>query len=96
MSFSPPLDPRFQRLRPLADERATQKTGSSLLVTLLVVSLLLVVVLSFSVFVRMELRQVLQKQQHVLAQKNAKMAGELALAHLQELTGPDQRITMPA
>lgn len=70
-----------------------RKTGSVLLLTLLVVSLLMVMVLSFVVYVRMELRTLQSRQQVHRAQANARLGAMLALARLQELTGPDQRIT---
>jgi len=71
-------------------------SGSVLLISLLVVSLLLLVMIAFSVFVRLELRQVIQHQQLLAARNNARLSASLALAQLQEMTGPDQRITLPA
>ncbi len=72
------------------------RTGSALLLTLLVVSLLLVIVLGFSVYVRMELRQVVNYQQQANARANARLGMELALARLQETAGPDTRVTATA
>lgn len=69
------------------------RKGSVLLVTILVVSLLLVIVLGLVTFVRLELRRV-QAHHHVKqAQSTAKLGMNMALARLQDLTGPDQRIT---
>lgn len=62
----------------------------------MVVSLLLLLMVAFSVFVRMELRKVVQHQQLLDARNNAKLSAVMAVARLQELTGPDQRITLPA
>ncbi len=78
-----------------SDSKESRK-GSALLMTLLVVSLLLLVVVAFSIFVRMELKQVIQHQQLLEARSNARLSAVLALSRLQELTGPDQRITLPA
>ncbi len=89
MSVSPVFPLPRQRTLP------TRK-GSVLLITLMVVSLLLLIMVAFSVFVRLELRQVIQHQQLLDARNNAKLSATLALGRLQELTGPDQRITLPA
>jgi hypothetical protein len=72
------------------------KRGSILLITLFTVSLLLMIVLAMVVFVRLELRTVSQHQQGLLARTNARLGVELGLARLQELLGPDARITAPA
>jgi hypothetical protein len=72
------------------------KSGSALLLTLLVVSLLLVIVLSFTVYVRLELRSIGNQQNLMLARHNAKLAMNLALAQLQKAAGPDQRVTARA
>lgn len=69
------------------------REGSALLLTLLAVSLLLVVVLTLVVTVRMELRKVVDHQNHLQARANARLGAELAVARLQELAGPDTRIT---
>lgn len=71
------------------------KTGSALLVTLLVLSLLLVLVMTFVVLVRMELRKVTEHQLMLEARANARLGEELAIARMQELTGPDTRVTAP-
>ena len=65
------------------------------MVTLLVVSLLLLVVLSFSVFVRMELRQVANRQDLLVARSNARLGANIAIAALQFQAGPDTRVTAP-
>ena len=74
----------------------SQQSGSALLITLLVVSLLMILVMSFVVFVRMELRQVIQRQHELTARKNARLGLVLALGELQRHAGADQRITAPA
>jgi hypothetical protein len=71
------------------------RSGSALLITLLVVSLLLVMVLSLVVVVRMELRKVTAHQLMLEARANARLGAELAIARMQELTGPDTRVTAP-
>ena len=74
----------------------SSRSGSALLVTLLVVSLLLVMVLSLVAVVRMELRKVISHQEMLQARANARLGGELAIARLQQLTGLDTRVTLPA
>jgi hypothetical protein len=73
-----------------------KKEASALLTTLLVISLLLVTVLSLVVVVRMELRKLVGHQETLQARANARLGAELAMAKLQELTGLDTRITLPA
>ena len=74
----------------------TSRTGSVLLLTLLVVSLLLILVLSFVVFVRLELRKVALHQELLHARANARLGMDIALSRLQHLSGPDQRATSTA
>ncbi|MCC5843055.1 MAG: hypothetical protein JJU05_02260 [Verrucomicrobia bacterium] len=69
------------------------RTGSALLVTILVVSLLLVMVLALSAVVRLELRKVTNHHHHLQAKANARLGADLALARLQEWMGPDERVT---
>ncbi|MDF3128122.1 hypothetical protein P0Y35_02815 [Kiritimatiellaeota bacterium B1221] len=73
-----------------------RRKGSALLLTLLVVSLLLGIVLAFVTFVRLDLRQVESKHQLQQARSVSRLGMELALARLQDTTGPDQRITARA
>lgn len=67
------------------------RSGSALLVTLLTVSLLVGILLTFVVTVRIELRKVAAHQESRLARSNAMLASELAVALLQETLGPDTR-----
>jgi hypothetical protein len=71
-------------------------SGSALLVTLLVVSLLLVMTLAFVAGVRLELRKVRAHQELHLARANARLGLELAVSTLQAAAGPDQRVTATA
>jgi len=66
------------------------------LVTLLVVSLLMVLVVSFSVYVRLGLREVNERQLLLQARQNARLAMNMALARLQESAGQDRRVTARA
>lgn len=72
------------------------KSGSALLTTLLVVSLLMVLVLTFTAVVRMELHKIVVHQQNAQARANARLAAEIAVARLQELLGPDTRVSARA
>jgi len=72
-----------------------EKSGSVLLLTLMVVSLLMVVVLAFSIVVRMELRSVRSRQHLLQARAHARLGAELAIARLQETVGPDTRVSAP-
>ena len=75
------------------DRKAVRKQGSVLLLTLLVVSLLMVVVMAFTVYVRLSLRDVVQHQQRLEARAAARLGMNLALGQLQHVAGPDQRVT---
>jgi hypothetical protein len=67
-----------------------------LLLTLLVVSLLLSVILSFVVFVRIELRSAQNRQELFSARANARLALGIAIGQLQAQAGPDARVTARA
>jgi hypothetical protein len=64
-----------------------------LLLTILFVSLLMVIVLSFVVMVRMEQRSTANRQQLFEARANAKMGALIGLAELQRTMGPDMRVS---
>jgi hypothetical protein len=76
--------------------RESEKSGSALLLTLLVVALLLAMTLSLMVHVRLELRTVSNRILLVQAHMNARLGVDLALAQLQKASGPDQRVTARA
>lgn len=69
------------------------KSGSALLITLLVMSLMTALVLTFTAQVRLELRRVQNRVDRHQAQSHARLGLELALARLQELAGEDARVT---
>jgi len=75
---------------------ATHKKGSALLLTLLIVSLLMVIVLSFVVMIRLELKQMDNRVARFLDQSNAMVAVEIAIANLQRSAGIDQAVTANA
>ena len=72
------------------------KSGSVLLLTLMLMGLMLLVVVSFSAYVRMETRNVSTRMELQRARANARLGMELALARLQRAAGPDTRVTAPA
>ncbi len=72
------------------------RSGSTLVLTLLVVSLLLVLVLAFVAQARVELRNVLRHQELLQARANARMGLHLAIGKLQEALGPDTRVSATA
>ncbi|WFB36844.1 hypothetical protein P3T73_03585 [Kiritimatiellota bacterium B12222] len=80
----------------LSKHRFASRSGSVLLLTLLIVSLLLVIVMTFTVYVRMGLREISDRQESYLAQSNARLAMHLAIGSLQQYAGKDQRITATA
>lgn len=81
------------RSKPAGGLNINSRSGSVLLLTLLVVSLLMMLVLGFVVLIRMELREMTHHQQRVLARANARLGMELALSRLQMEAGPDRRVT---
>lgn len=82
---------------PSADQRCMgPRRGSALLLTLLVTALMMMIVLTFTVVVRLELRKVTAHQQILMARFNARLGMELAIARLQETAGPDTRATATA
>ena len=81
---------------PSHNQKKSGRQGSALLVTLLVISLLLLMVLAFVTMVRSGLRDVVNHQNTLQARANARLGAELAIGRLQELMGPDTRITARA
>lgn len=67
--------------------------GFALVLGLTVMSLLVLVILSLAGFLAIETRLAESGLQSTRARLNAVMAGRLALAHLQQEAGPDQRST---
>lgn len=72
------------------------KSGSALLVTLLVISIMLAVVLAFTARVRMELRNVQTRIEKHEARSHAVVGLHLALDKLQVQAGTDQKATARA
>lgn len=77
-------------------KRPNPKKGSALLLTILITSLLMIIVLSYTVYVRMELRAVGNRIDLMRAKQNAKLSMHLALNKLQTAAGMDQRVTARA
>jgi hypothetical protein len=72
------------------------RSGSTLVITLMVVSLMLIMVLAFTAHVRFELRNVQNEQNLKLARANARLSLNLGLGKLQEAAGMDRRATARA
>ncbi len=72
------------------------KSGSVLLVTLLMISLLLLITVTFTALVRQEYRSVQNRVEHAQAQAYAKVSMHLALNKVQCLSGPDRRVSAHA
>lgn len=66
------------------------------MLTLMIVSLLMVIVLSFVVTVRLSLRETALTMDRKMAQSNARLGAELAMARLQEMMGADTRVSAAA
>ena len=69
------------------------RKGFALVLSLTVMSLLVLVILSLAGFLAIETRLAESGMQLTRARLNAVMSGRLALAHLQQEAGPDQRST---
>ena len=76
-----------------AGTSAGGRRGFALVLGLTVMSLLVLVILSLAGFLAIETRLAESGLQSTRARLNALMAGRLALAHLQQEAGPDQRST---
>ena len=86
--FSPS---RFTTKTCTSHQQSAGKQGSTLVLTLLVISLMLVITLSLVIFVRLELRKATNRQELMEARGNARLGLQIALAELQSAAGPDQR-----
>jgi hypothetical protein len=75
---------------------APRRPGFALVLSLTIMSLLVLVVLSLAGFLAIESRLADQSLRAALARHNAVMSLRLALAQLQLLAGPDQRVTATA
>lgn len=76
-----------------SDPPPQRRAGFALVLSLTVMSLLVLVVLSLAGFLAIESRLADQSLRAALARHNAVMSLRLALAQLQLLAGPDQRVT---
>ena len=75
---------------------ASPRRGFALVLSLTIMSLLVLVILSLAGFLAIESRLADQSLRHAIARHNAVMSFRLALAQLQLLAGPDQRVTATA
>ncbi|MFN7340346.1 MAG: hypothetical protein ACK5VI_04600, partial [Opitutia bacterium] len=71
----------------------SRRAGFALVLSLTIMSLLVLVILSLAGFLAIESRLADQSLRHALARHNAVMSARMALAQLQLLAGPDQRVT---
>ena len=74
-------------------ESAGRRGGFALVLALTVMSLLVLIILSLAGFLTIETRLAENGLQLTRARLNAVMAGRIALGHLQQEAGPDQRST---
>ena len=74
----------------------SRRAGFALVLSLTIMSLLVLVILSLAGFLAIESRLADQSLRHALARHNAVMSLRLAVAQLQLLAGPDQRVTATA
>jgi hypothetical protein len=72
---------------------ARRRGGFALVLALTVMSLLVLIILSLAGFLTIETRLAESGAQLMRARLNAIMAGRIALGHLQQEAGPDQRVT---
>jgi len=79
-------------MRPPGDS-ARRRGGFALVLALAVMSLLVLIILSLAGFLTIETRLAENGLQLARARLNAVMAGRIALGHLQQEAGPDQRST---
>ena len=79
--------------RPLGAQR---QHGFALLITLILVSFLVLILVGFAAFTRVELQTALNYQQLDQARQNALMALNLAVGEIQENLGPDKRTSANA
>lgn len=76
--------------------RQAGKRGFALLITITLVALLVLVLVSLAMLSRVETQVAANSQQLSLARQNALLGLNIALGRLQELAGPDQRVTATA
>ncbi len=69
------------------------RSGFALLLSLVVVSFLILCLLTLSAFLTLETRNLINAKDSAQAKLHALMAARLALGHLQQTAGPDQRTT---
>ncbi len=81
---------------PTATMTPRERTGFSLVLSLLVMSIVLMTTITVASFVTIESRLSVQHQHKQRANLNAIVSLRLALAHLQQEAGPDRRITARA
>nr|MDA3873336.1 hypothetical protein [Kiritimatiellia bacterium] len=84
---------RTLQVHSVPDTGRSHQKGSALLLTLLIASLLMVLVLSFVVHIRLELRRVGNYQDLIRTRSDARVAMNIAVAELQAAAGPDKRVT---
>lgn len=71
------------------------KRGFAVIVALTMMSFIMVLLLTLAVYASVELQGVYQSKQLLQARANALLGANMALAQLQEMAGPDTRVTAP-
>ena len=90
-----PLYPRPIRLS-LHGSLRSRRSGFALLITIILMAFLVLLLVGFASFTRVETQLAINNQQMAQARQNALFGLNIALGRLQAAAGPDQRTTAPA
>ncbi len=91
--------PEFLPHRPQASDRTLrrgQRSGFALLITVTLLAFLVLLLVSLASLTRVETQVAANTQKLAQARQNALLALNVAIGHLQQATGPDQRLTARA
>ncbi|MGE9290518.1 MAG: hypothetical protein ACQKBT_05990 [Puniceicoccales bacterium] len=97
ITISPPFRPTAQGFQKNTQFKSVDRTkGFALITALALASFVLLLLVTLSTVIQIEIRSAESHKGKTLAQDNAILALNVALGSLQRLTGPDQRITANA